>query len=70
VGRVIEEWKPGDLVEPDALHLSQVEVPGSVDYESLRGVVGCAGCGGAGEIRRPYTAVERMPCPVYASTQS
>lgn len=34
--RVIDEWNPGDPVEPDALHLSQVEVPGSVAYESLK----------------------------------
>ncbi len=70
VGRVIDGWMPGDPVEPDALHLSQVDVPGSVAYESLKEVVGCEECGGRGEIRRPYTAVERMPCPVCASSQS
>jgi Mg-chelatase subunit ChlI len=36
VGRVVDEWMPGDPVEPDALHLSQVEVPGAVSYESLK----------------------------------
>ena len=36
VDRIIDEWMPGDRVEPDALHLSQVEVPGAVAYESLK----------------------------------
>lgn len=36
VGRVVDEWMPGDPVEVDALHLCQVEVPGAVAYESLK----------------------------------
>lgn len=36
VGVIIDEWMPGDPIEADALHLSQVEVPGAVTYESLK----------------------------------
>jgi hypothetical protein len=36
LGRIVDEWMPGDPVEPGALHLSQVEVPGAVAYESLK----------------------------------
>lgn len=31
---------------------------------------GCKTCGGAGVIRRSYSSVERMPCPICTSAQS
>lgn len=40
VERVIDDWMPGDPVDPGALHLSQVEVPGAVAYESLKAELG------------------------------
>lgn len=71
VGKVVDDWRPGDPVEPGALHLSQVEVPGAVAYESLKAVLNlCDTCRGAREIRRPYSAVERIPCPICSSAQS
>lgn len=71
VARIIDEWRPGDPIEPDTLHLSQMEVPGAVAYESLKASLKlCDTCHGTREIRRPYSAVERIPCPICTSAQS
>lgn len=71
VSKVVDDWMPGDPVEPGALHLSQVEVPGAVAYESLQALLNlCDTCRGAREIRHPYSVVERMPCPICTSAQS
>lgn len=36
LGTIIDDWMLGDPIEEDALHLSQVAVPGAVAYESLK----------------------------------
>lgn len=40
------------------------------DLRRLDSTVGCEECGGTGEIRRPYSSVERMPCPICTSRHS
>lgn len=60
VKRVIDEWMPGDRVEPGTLHLSQVEVFGAVAYESLKAKLGLTGdlATGAGETKIPVEMVQ------------
>lgn len=36
LGNIWDEWLPGDQIEADTLHLSQQEVAGSVNYDSLK----------------------------------
>lgn len=53
-------------------HARLASVVGGVKkrIDAALGVGVCETCGGAREIRRPYSAVERIPCPICASAQS